>query len=175
MIQSSSPLKTVLILRLIALLAFPAGVVLAAILERSALMVVVLALGMLGVSWVERLRLIHLAGNDDRPDFSGLLPGLAWRTGLLAGVFILSLGILALFRDVSLARGLGLTDMVLLLAAAGVALAANRVSASIAGREMEGALAQVNAAFGTSSANDNSGRGQSGNGDIIEGEVIDRD
>ena len=175
MIQSSSPLKTVLILRLVSLLAFPAGVILAAILERSALMVGVLALGMLGVSWVERLRLFRLAGSDDRPDLSGLLPGLAWRIGLLAGVFILSLGILALFRDVSLARGLGLTDLVLLLAVAGIALVANRVSASIAGREMEGALAQVNAAFGTSGANDNSGHGQPGNGDIIEGEVIDRD
>ncbi|WP_146739669.1 hypothetical protein [Hyphomonas pacifica] len=175
MIQSSSPLKTVLILRLVALLAFPAGVVLAAIMERSALMVVVLAIGMLGVSWVERLRLIRLAGSEDRPDFSGFLPGLAWRIGLLAGVFILSLGILALFRDVSLARGLGLPDLILLLAAAGVALTANRVSASIAGREMEGALAQVNAAFGTSGANDNIGGGQPGNGDIIEGEIIDRD
>ncbi|WP_146617139.1 hypothetical protein [Hyphomonas pacifica] len=175
MIQSSSPLKTVLILRLVALLAFPAGVVLAAIMERSALMVVVLAIGMLGVSWVERLRLIRLAGSEDRPDFSGFLPGLAWRIGLLAGVFILSLGILALFRDVSLARGLGLPDLILLLAAAGVALTANRVSASIAGREMEGALAQVNAAFGTSGANDNIGDGQPGNGDIIEGEIIDRD
>ena len=175
MIQSSSPLKTVLILRLVALLAFPAGVVLAAIMERSALMVVVLAIGMLGVSWVERLRLIRLAGSEDRPDFSGLLPGLAWRIGLLAGVFILSLGILALFRDVSLARGLGLPDLILLLAAAGLALTANRVSASIAGREMEGALAQVNAAFGTSGANDNIGGGQPGNGDIIEGEIIDRD
>ena len=175
MIQSSSPLKTVLILRLVSLLAFPAGVILAAILERSALMVGVLALGMLGVSWVERLRLLRLAGSDDRPDLSGLLPGLAWRIGLLAGVFILSLGILALFRDVSLARGLGLMDLVLLLSVAGIALVANRVSASIAGREMEGALAQVNAAFGTSGENDNSGRGQPGNGDIIEGEVIDRD
>ena len=168
--QASDSLQTALVLRVIAIMAFPVGVVLAALFERSLLIVAGLAIGMLFVSWVERIRLLNLAGNDEPIALAGLLPGFAWRLGFLLGVFILSLGILALFRETALARSFSLTDLALLLGTIAIALTANAVSARIAVSEVGGAMAKFNAAFGGSSANDNSGAGE-----IIEGEVIDRD
>lgn len=172
--QPATQIQTVLLLRAIAILAFPVGVVLAAIMERSVLMVALLAAGMLLVSWVERFRLHRLAGNEAYPAITGLLPGFAWRAGLLAGLFIVSLGVLALFRETILARGLGLEDLVLFCAVTGVALIANGISARMATHEVSGVMARMNAGFGQPGPEGPGGAG-SGDGDIIEGEVIDRD
>lgn len=168
--QPANLLQTALLLRLAAILAFPAGVVLAALMERSFLMVAVLAAGMVMVSWIERLRLFRLAGNDERPDLSGLLPGFAWRFGLLAGVFILSLGVMALFRDTALSRSFGLVDLGVLVGVTGIALIANSLSARIATDQLGTTLSHMRAGFGARGANDNAG-----SSDVIEGEVIHRD
>lgn len=168
--QTASPLETVLLLRLVSMLVFPAGVVLAALMERSALMVAVFAAGMLLVSWIERLRMIRLAGNDVRPDSRSLLPGFLGRFVLLAGLFVVSLGVFALFRETSLARMLGLTDLGLFAGVTGIALIANSVSSRIAASEVSGVIAEFSAAYGEGGANDNAG-----DGEIIEGEIIDKD
>ena len=169
--QSSSPIQTALLLRMLALIAFPAGVFVAALMERSVLTVAALAAGMLVASWVERFRLHRLAGHEGYPLVTGLLPGFAVRTGLLAGLFIICLGVLALFRETALARGFGLADAGLVCTVTAIALLANGISARIASHEMSAVMSQVNAGF-AASRNDPAGEG---NGDIIEGEVIDRD
>ena len=170
--QPTNVIQTALLLRIIAILAFPVGVVAAALMERSILMVAALAAGMLLVSWVERFRLHRLSGNEESPAITGLLPGFAVRAGFLAGLFIVSLGVLALFRETILARGLGLADLGLFSAVTGVALLANAISARMATREVSSVMAQMNANFTPPG-----GAGPSGEapGDIIEGEVIDRD
>ena len=166
--QNASPLKTALVLRLVALLAFPAGAVLAALLERSLLTVIALAMGMLLASWVERLRLMRAAGNDEQVNLTGLLPGLAWRAGILVGMFVLSLGILALFRETVLARGLSFEDFALVAVVTGIALVANGISARIATQEISTAVAAFRSASGEGGANDNTAGGE-----IIEGEIVD--
>lgn len=168
--QTAHPLETVLLLRLVSMFAFPVGVVLAALMERSAFMVVVLAAGMLLVSWVERLRMMRLAGNDVRPDLRGLMPGFLGRFVLLAGLFVVSLGVFALFRETSLARSLSLVDLALFGAATGIALLANTVSSRIAAGEVGGVVSAFRATYGVGGAND-----RAGDGDVIEGEIIDRD
>ena len=165
-------IQTALLLRIVAILAFPVGVVIAALMERSVLMVALLAAGMLAVSWVERFRLHRLSGNEGYPAITGLLPGFAVRAGFLAGLFIVSLGVLALFRETILARGLGLTDLGLFFAVAGVALLANAISARMATREVSSVMAQMNANITPPGGASQAGVGP---GEIIEGEVIDRD
>jgi hypothetical protein len=152
-------------LRLAGLLAFPFGVFLVAVMQRSPLMVAVLAAGMIGVSLVERLRLASLAGAPAPVALAPLLPGFAVRLGGLAGLFIILLGILALFRDTSLARGLGLEDAAIFFGISGFALAVNAISARIATTEMSGVLSSLNASFR------NSGPASGiADGEIIEGE-----
>ena len=158
-------IQTALLLRIVAILAFPVGVVIAALMERSVLMVALLAAGMLAVSWVERFRLHRLSGNEGYPAITGLLPGFAVRAGFLAGLFIVSLGVLALFRETILARGLGLTDLGLFSAVAGI-------SARMATREVSSVMAQMNTNITPPGGASQAGEGP---GEIIEGEVIDRD
>ena len=61
MSQPTNVIQTALLLRIVAILAFPVGVGVAALMERSVLMVAVLAAGMLLVSWVERWRACSLS------------------------------------------------------------------------------------------------------------------
>ena len=166
--QPSSPLQTALGLRLATLLAFPFGVVLVALMQRSALMIVLLAAAMVGVSLVERFRLARLTGTAAPVTLAGILPGFALRLGGLAGLFIVLLGILALFRDTSLARGLGLEDVAILVGVTGFALAANAISARLATTEVSSVLSTLNATFREASP----GPG-SADGEIIEGEFYD--
>lgn len=166
--QPASPLQTALSLRFATLLAFPFGVLLVAIMERSALMIVLLAAAMMGVSLVERLRLARLTGNPAPIALAALLPGFAVRLGGLAGLFIILLGFLALFRDTSLARGFGLADAAILIGVTGFALAANAISARIATTEVSAVMSTMNASFRDA----NPGADLTG-GDIIEGEFHD--
>jgi hypothetical protein len=170
--QPSNVIQTALLLRILAILAFPIGGVLAAVMERSVLMVAALAAGMLMVSWVERFRLHRLAGNEGYPAITGLLPGFAVRAGFLAGLFIVSLGVIALFRETSLARGFGVEDLGLFCAIVGIALLANAVSARMATQEVSSVMAQMNAGFTPPGAAGSAGEDP---GEIIEGEIIDRD
>ncbi|HBH43220.1 MAG: hypothetical protein CME99_11610 [Hyphomonas sp.] len=169
--QPTSLIQSALLLRIIAILIFPLGVVVAALLERSVLMVAALAAGMLLASWVERFRLHRLTGHEGYPAVTGLLPGFAVRAGLLAGLFIVCLGVFALFRETSLARGYGAVDVGLFCATTGIALLANTFSARIATQEVSAVMSQMNTGFSNSAS---SGAGE-GNGEIIEGEIIDKE
>ncbi|MEZ6000260.1 hypothetical protein [Hyphomonas sp.] len=137
---------------------------LAAIAQRSFLVLLLLAGGMMLASWIERIRLLRAAGETRLPDPGAFWPGFAARTGLLLGIFIITLGILALFRDTSLARGFGWPD---LLIAGGTTLAAylmNLASARMAMGQVNIVATQLNASFAPGT------RPGTGPDDIIEGE-----
>ena len=154
-------LKTAVSLRAGSLLAFPAGAVLMAILERGWLSIAALAAAMLAVSLFERRRIAKALGVDIRANSSSLTMGLAVRFGLLTGLFVVTLGVLALFRDTALSRELGWPDFAVIALSAGGALLANALSARLAPIET-----------GTLRSGP---RAQNAGGVVIEGEIIDRD
>lgn len=154
-------LKTALSLRLGSLLAFPAGAVLMAILERGWLSIAALAAVMLAVSLFERRRIGRALGVDIWANSSSLTMGLAVRFGLLTGLFVVTLGVLALFRDTALSRELGWPDLAVIGLSAGGALLANALSAR---------LAPVSAGPGQPPP-----RKAPADTVIIEGEIIDSD
>jgi len=161
---SPDSLRLALRLRLAALAAFPAAAVLAAVMERSFLVLLLLAGGMMLASWIERIRFLRAAGETRLPDPGAFWPGFAVRTGLLAGIFIVMLGVLALFRDTSLARSFGWPDLLL---AGGTTLAVylmNLASARMAEGQANIISAQLNAQFHPP------GRPANDTGDVIEGE-----
>lgn len=164
--QPSPRLRTIVWLRLTALAAFPAGAVLMAIYQRGPLSLGVLAAAMLAVSLYERRRLAAVAGAETTVSLASLAMGFAFRLGLLIGLFILSVGLLALFRDTSLARGLGLIDLGLTGLSAALALAANEISARMARADFAAVHTELTTAFRPPGS---PGAG----GDIIEGEIID--
>jgi hypothetical protein len=154
-------LKTAVSLRLGSLLAFPAGAVLMAILERGWLSIAALAAAMLAVSLFERRRISKALGVDIRANSSSVTMGLAVRFGLLTGLFVVTLGVLALFRDTALSRELGWPDLAVIALSAGGALLANALSARLAPIE-------------TGAPRSGPGAPTAG-GVVIEGEIIDRD
>lgn len=164
--QPSLRLRTIVWLRLTALAAFPAGALLMAIYQRGPLSLGVLAAAMLAVSLYERRRLAAVAGAETTVSLTSLSMGFAFRLGLLIGLFVLSVGLLALFRDTSLARGLGLIDLGLTGLSAALALAANEISARMARSDFAAVHTEITAAFRPPG---------SPGGDIIEGEIIDPD
>lgn len=163
------PIQLALRLRLLALVAFPVAAVLAAFLQRGFLILLLLAGGMMLASWIERIRFLRAAGETRLPDPGAFWPGFAVRTGLLMGIFVVTIGVLALFRDTSLARGLGWPD---LLIAGGTTLAVylmNLASARLAVGQANLVAAQLNASYHTHAAP----AGEAG--DIIEGEFTGPD
>jgi hypothetical protein len=167
--QPRATLQTALGLRLASLMAFPAGAALMAIFQRSPLALALLTGAMLAVGLYERRRLATAAGAQTAISGASLLTGFGFRLGLLIGIFILTVGVLALFRDTSLARELAAIDLALIALPSLVALIANEISARIAVREFGDVHAQLSAAF---SQPGGSGPASEG-GDIIEGEIID--
>lgn len=156
--------ETVLGLRFLSLIAFPVGAALLSVYQRSPLALAGLAGLMLLVSLVERRRMsVQMAGGQS------LILGFAFRLGLLVGVFVLFTGLLALFRDTALAREFGPPDLFILCGTALAALAANEVSARIAGRRIEEVRTTLNAAMRPEAGPADAG------GEIIEGEVIGGD
>lgn len=125
-------LKTAISLRAGSLAAFPLGAVLMAILERGWLSVAALAAAMLAVSLLERRRFGRALGIEIPSNAGTLLTGFAVRTGLLTGLFVVTLGVLALFRDTALSRALGWPDLAVIALSAGGALLANALSARLA-------------------------------------------
>lgn len=125
-------LKTALSLRAGSLLAFPAGAVLMAILERGWLSIGALAAFMLAVSLLERRRFGKALGIAIPSSMATVATGLAVRFGLLTGLFVVTLGVLALLRDTSLSRSLGWPDLAVIGLSAGGALLANAASARLA-------------------------------------------
>ena len=166
---SPASLQLALRLRLASLVAFPAAAALAAVLQRSFLVLLLLAGGMMLVSWIERIRFLRAAGETRMPDAGAFWPGFAARTGLLLGIFIITLGVLALFRDTSLARGFGWPD---LLIAGGTTLAVylmNLTSARMAAGQANIVATQLNASYQAQTGP------AGGSDDIIEGEFTDPD
>ena len=159
---SPGDLSLALRLRLASLLAFPAAAALAAVMQRGFLVLLLLAAGMMLVSWIERTRFLRAAGETRLPDPGAFWPGFAVRTGLLLGIFIVTVGVLALFRDTSLARAFGWPDLLL---AGGTTLAVylmNLASARMAEGQANIISAQLNAQFHPP------GRPANDTGDVIE-------
>jgi hypothetical protein len=102
---------------------------------------------------------------------ASLFMGFAFRLGLLIGVFVLFTGLLTLFRDTALAREIALPDLLILGGTAGLALGANEVSARIAGRQ----IAEVRSGLEAALRAQQGGAAVPGDGEIIDGEIIDRD
>ncbi len=163
----AAQLQSALALRAIGLLVFPLATVLSAGLQRSWLIVAALALAMLVTSHVERLRLARLMKVPARPSLAGFVAGLAIRSGALLGLFVVSTGLLALFRTTALAQGLGLPDIAIVSGALALALIANEISARIAVRQTAGPIASVQAAFREAGQ-----RAGGVDGVILEGEII---
>lgn len=169
MTQPRATLQTALTLRLASLLAFPFGAALMAMFQRSPLALALLTAAMLAVGLYERRRMATAAGAQTAVTGASLLTGFGFRLGLLIGIFVVTIGVLALFRDTSLARQLALIDFVLIALPAAIALIANEISARIAVREFSEVRTQLSAAFGQPPGPANTG------GDIIEGEIIEDD
>lgn len=150
-------IRDVLLLRMASLMAFPAGAVLMAILERGWLSVAALAAAMLGVSLIERRRVWQALGVEVTTGPQAMLTGLAVRTGLLTGLFVVTLGVLALFRDTALSRQPGWPDLAVIAFSATIALGTNALS---------GAMVRVE---------QRQGPGGDPDSIVIEGEIIDRD
>ena len=159
-------LQTVITLRLVSLIAFPMGAALLAIYQRSPLALAGLAALMLVVSLIERRRIAVAQVNG-----ASLVMGFAFRLGLLIGVFVLFNGVLTLFRDTALARTLALPDLLILGATTAAALIGNEVSARIAGRQINAVRSELQAAMRAHQG----GPAAEGDGEIIEGEIIDPD
>ncbi len=166
--QPVTRLKTAFKLRLLSLAAFPAGAFLLAVVQRSPFALGILAAAMLAVSLYERRRLAGIAGIPAVLRPAQLAMGFAFRLGLLIGVFVLTLGVLALFRDTSLAREITFLDGGIAGLTGAAALIANEISARLAGPGIAGMRTELGAAFQ---------RRGDGNveGIVIEGEVIDPD
>lgn len=171
MTQPRATLQTALGLRLASLLTFPAGAALMAIFQRSPLALALLTAAMLAVGLYERRRLAAVTGVQTAISGATLLTGFGFRLGLLIAIFVITVGVLALFRDTSLARQLELVDAGLITLPVAIALAANEISARIARRELGDVHTQITAAFsqqtGSGPAAPDAG------GDIIEGEIIE--
>ncbi|MCA8900249.1 MAG: hypothetical protein KDA53_03280 [Hyphomonas sp.] len=166
---SPGDLSLALRLRLASLLAFPAAAALAAVMQRGFLVLLLLAAGMMLVSWIERTRFLRAAGETRLPDPGAFWPGFAVRTGLLAGIFVVTVGVLALFRDTMLARSLGWEDAALAGGTTLVVYLMNLASARLAGRQAGLIAAQFQA-----SAHPPGGTAD-GQGEIIDGEFRDLD
>lgn len=164
----SNALKTVLNLRMLGIAIFPLATIATAVLERSVLMVAGLAVGMIISSTLERRRIPELRAMTTP---AMLFSGAAVRFGLLAGLFVICLGIFALFRDTALARSIGLIDLAIFAIATGISIGANEISARIAKSELSAAAPGMSAAFGRGPG----GADPSSDGDIIEGELSDPD
>ena len=166
---SIAGLKAALALRLIGLGVFPLAALVLAALQRSPMALAVLAFAMLMASFIERRRMARLMGETALLRPSRLAMGFAFRLGLLIGIFVLTLGVLALFRDTALARELGLIDLAVILPPLLIALGANAVSAFVAGRSTAEARRLMGAAMAASR------QPPPPEGEIIEGEILDRD
>jgi hypothetical protein len=154
-------LKTALSLRAGSLLAFPAGAVLMAVLERGWLSIAALAAAMLAVSLFERRRFGKALGIAIPSNAATVATGLAVRFGLLTGLFVVTLGVLALFRDTALSRSLGWPDLAVIGLSSGGALLANALSARMVPVSTE--------------PGEPPGRTAPAETIILEGEIIDSD
>ncbi|MEZ5997240.1 MAG: hypothetical protein R3B98_00915 [Hyphomonas sp.] len=169
---SPGELQLALRLRVLSLFAFPAAAALAAFLERSFLVLFLLAAGMMLVSWIERMRFLRAAGETRLPDPGAFWPGFAMRIGLLLGIFVVTVGVLALFRDTVLARTLRWVDLVLAGGTTLVVYGMNAWSAALASTQANLVMTRLRAPF---APDHTSGGPDDAAADIIEGEFRDAD
>lgn len=164
------PLKFAVALKAIALLAFPVAVIAAALLQRSVVLLAGFALMMVIISVIQKQTAAAQLGQPAVISIAGIMTGFAARFGVMVGFFVVLIGIMAMFRETALARSFGQTDALLLLIPAAISMGASAISRRIFGVQMHDTLAGLQAAFNTSQ-----GRPADADGDIIEGEIIDRD
>ncbi len=160
--------KALLGLRGAAMLAYPVAAIVGVIFQRGFFLIVLLAAAMQILGELERRRAMRLAGKWPPGLPKNLLMGFAIRLGALSALFIVLVGFLALFRDTSLARGLGWPDAAILGLFTALAVAANEVSARLAVNRMGDA---VNALRGALSAERFDARDSEG--EIIDGEIVE--
>lgn len=163
-------LKFAVALKAIALLVFPMAVIAAAILQRSVILLAGFALVMVIINIVQKQTAAAQLGQPPVISIAGIVTGFAVRFGAMVGFFVVLIGIMAMFRETSLARGFGQTDAVLLLIPAAISVGASAISRRIFGVQMQDTVAGLRAAFSTSQ-----GGPAEADGEIIEGEIIDRD
>ena len=150
-------------MRLAGAAVFPLAVVLAALLQRSLLSVVLIALAMTIGRWLVLRRSLP----DGAGVASRLLSIFASRLIPSGIVFIAVVGLAALFRDTSLAREIGGIDLALALVPLALSLALNLAFGSVVEAQREGVESlfnQTNNRFRRPGPND------SAEGPIIEGE-----
>ncbi len=173
-------LKLNLFLRGGSLAVFLLAIILAAILNRSILMIPLMAGAMTLASFIAACRSplaeITPTQPDGSPpprptlDLARIGAGFMVRLGALTALFIAALGLTALFTETALAREIGAIDLALLiiplLAALGMAEMATRLTA----RQVAGAIGAFQGLF----AEVRNGPGGEG-GEIIEGEIIEEE
>lgn len=168
-------LKLNLILRAVAVLVFPLATILAAMLNRSVLMVALIALAMTvsGIIAQRRGALSEIALRDpaapEPPQrqplpFGRIATRFIARVFGLSGIFIVALGLTALFTETDLARRLNGTDLALFAIPFLIALACQEIARRQTAHQMESALGAVQSILDPGPA--------SGDGPIIEGEVV---
>jgi hypothetical protein len=160
--------KALLGLRGAAMAAYPLATLAGVIFQRGFFLVVLLAAAMLVLGELERRRAMRLAGKWPPGLPRNVLMGFFIRLGALTALFIVLTGFLALFRDTSLARGLGWPDMAILFVFTALALAANEVSARLAVNRMGDAVNAIRGALGAERFD-----ARDAEGEIIDGEVIE--
>ncbi len=157
-------------LRIAALLVLPACVVLAAILERGLASVAGLALAMTAGHALARGQSGLAALSLERRLVPTLLTVFATRLVLSLALFVIAVGILALFRETELARSVDGVDAWLVLGGWGVSLILGAVSARLIGdqvREAEAMFRSTDALFRR--------RGPASRGSEPEDTIIDAD
>lgn len=164
------PLKFAVALKAIALLVFPMAVIAAAILQRSVILLAGFALVMVIINIIQKQTAAAQLGQPAIISVPGIVTGFAVRFGAMVGFFVVLIGIMAMFRETSLARGFGQIDALLLLIPAVISIGASAISRRLFGVQMQDTVAGLRAAFNTSQ-----GRPAQADGEIIEGEIIDRD
>ncbi|NBC21639.1 MAG: hypothetical protein GVY06_11445 [Alphaproteobacteria bacterium] len=147
-------------LRVLGSAVFPLAVILAALLERSLLSVVLIALAMTAGRWLALRHHPSMAGRTA----SRLLAIFASRLIPSAILFIAVLGVSALFKETSLVREIGLVDMALALIPLGMSVAISRFFGSI----LDSRRQAMETLFRTESARRS--RPDETEGPIIEGE-----
>lgn len=167
----SSKFQYAIGLKAIGIFAFPAMAAMAAILERPVAVLLLLAIFMSLTGVIQRRIAMRAAGHQQRIDPRALASGIGARLIGLIAVFIVTIGVLALFRDTSLARTLGPVDALLVLLPTIIALGSDFLLAHTMKTELAAAKDVFEAA--KSSRHAGPGRPSETGGPIIEGEIID--
>jgi hypothetical protein len=165
-------LKLAAVLKAISILAFPVAVIAAAVMQRSVLLLGGFALVMVLIGAIQRNATAAALGQPAEISLARLITGFALRFGAMVGLFIVLVGIFALFRETTLARGLAQIDALLVIIPAAIALGADLLSRRIFGTHVQAASESLQAAMNQAAGRAPNTGNASEDGEIIEGEVI---